>query len=273
MARRSILTPAKRTVRMVALFVPALLVASRAHAQTAQRFAVDERSSLAWWQVSPHLNHLWATTCPQDPNWQPGDERSSGWAFDPKKAPKTGHSNTIDTVHVPLYPRPAGQAQAICPAAVRGEIVAVDTNSWRGVKGLISIRADAFITGLSMRDEYARKAVLQSQSYPDIRFHLDSLVNIQGNDTVTASAIGRFELRGVSQPQVVPIKAWREGNGLRVTGKFTIRPAELVEKYRVSQLALGLGVGTGVWHYLHLGFDVVLQKGGAGQASASQPTR
>ncbi|MBI4502546.1 MAG: YceI family protein [Gemmatimonadetes bacterium] len=273
MARRSILSFAKRTVRMVALFVPAFLVASRAHAQATNRFTVDERSSLAWWQMSPHLDHLWATTCPQDPNWQPGSERSSGWAYDPSKAPKTGHSNIIDTVHVPLYPRPAGQAQAICPAAVRGEIAVADTSSWRGVKGLISIRSDAFITGLNMRDEYARKAVLQSQSYPDIRFHLDSLADVRRGDTITANAVGQFELRGVSQPMVVPIKAWKEGSGMRVTGKFTIRPAELVEKYRVSQLALGLGVGTGIWHYLHLGFDVVLRSGVPGQASASQPTR
>jgi len=256
MALRSIIN-FKNAFWMVALSVPTFQTA--AHAQQAKRYKVDEATSLAWWQISPHLNHLWATTCPQEPNWQPGDERGSGWAFDPKKAPKTGHSNTIDTIHVPIYPRPVGQAQPICPSAVRGEIAATDLDNAKGVKGLISIRADAFVTGLPMRDEYARKAVLQAQSYPDIRFHLDSLTNVHRGDTLTANAVGSFELRGVSNPLTVPLKAWKEAGGLRVVGKWTIPPSDLVEKYHVSLLSLGLGVGTGIWHYLHLGFDVVLR--------------
>ena len=265
MALRSIIK-FKNIVWMVALFVPAFQTA--AHAQAARiRYTVDERSSFAWWQISPHLNHLWATTCPQEPNWQPGDERGSGWAFDPKKAPKTGHSNQIDTVHVPLYPRPVGQANPICPTAVRGEIAANNTQNWSGLKGLISIRADAFVTGLPMRDEYAKKAVLQAQAYPDIRFHIDSLANVHPGDTLTADAVGTFELRGVSAPQVVAIKAWKEAGGLRVIGKWTIPPAMLVEKFHVSQLSLGLGVGTGIWHYLHLGFDVVMRPGSGDMSS------
>ena len=117
-----------------------------------------------------------------------------------------------------------------------------------------------------MRDEYAKKAVLQANSYPDVRFHLDSLVQVQRGDTITANAVGGFELHGVTQPTVVPIKVWREAGGLRVTGKFTMPPTELVEKYRVSRLVLGLGVGTGIWHYLHLGFDIVLRNASAGQS-------
>jgi len=265
MAHRSIIN-FKNVVWMVALSVPAFQTAAQAQAGR-NRFTVDERASLAWWQISPHLNHLWATTCPQEPNWQPGDERGSGWAFDPKKAPKTGHSNAIDTIHVPIYPRPVGQAQPICPTAVRGEFSAADINNFSGVKGLISIRSDAFVTGLPMRDNYAQKAVLQSQAYPDIRFHLDSLTNVQRGDTMSAIAVGKFELRGVSNPMTVPIKAWKEAGGLRVVGKFTMPPSDLVEKYHVSQLSLGLGVGTGIWHYLHLGFDVILRSGAGDMSS------
>src|SRR5256885_14699357 len=109
-----------------ALFVGALFLLA-AHAQSQVVFTVDHKASLAWWQISPHLNHLWATTCPQEPNWQPGDERSAGWAFNPAKVPSTGHSNVVDTIHVPLYPRPLGQVQPICSPAVRGEIAAADT--------------------------------------------------------------------------------------------------------------------------------------------------
>jgi hypothetical protein len=264
MASRSIIN-FKNIVWMVALTVPAFQTAAQAQ-QGRIRYTVDERSSLAWWQISPHLNHLWATTCPTEPNWQPGDERGSGWAFDPKKAPKTGHSNTIDTVNVPLYPRPVGQAQPICAPAVRGEISANDTQRWSGLKGLISIKADGFITGLPMRDEYAKKAVLQAQAYPDVRFHIDSLANVQGTDTLTADAVGSFELRGVSSPTTVKIKAWKEAGGMRVIGKWTIPPSQLVEKFHVSQLSLGLGVGTGIWHYLHLGFDVLLKPGSGDSA-------
>ena len=233
-----------------------------ARAQDSQyRFTIDEHSSLAWWQISPHLNHLWATTCPQDPSWQPGDERSAGWtSFDIARAPKKGHANIVDTVHVPLYPRPVGRAQPTCAQAVRGEIVAADTTSWRGVRGLISIRADMFITGLSMRDEYARKAVLQSPMYPDIRFHLDSLIDVERGDTIKARAVGQLELHGVMTEEVVLVKAWKEAGGLRVTGKFYMPPSDLVEKYAVSQLVLGLGVGTGIWKYLHLGFDIILRR-------------
>lgn len=247
-------------VWMAALTVPVFRSAAPAEAQEPRyRFTIDERSSLAWWQISPHLNHLWATTCPQDPNWQPGDERSSGWAFDIGRAPSKGHANIVDTVHVPLYPRPVGRVQSYCTPAVRGEIVASDTVTWRGVRGLISIRADAFVTGLTARDEYAKKAVLQSPMYPDVRFHLDSLTNVQPGDTLTATAMGALELHGVIEQEVVQLRAWREAGGLRIQGKFRMPPTDLIEKYKVSRLVLGLGVGTAIWKILHLGFDIILR--------------
>ena len=33
-------------------------------AQAQVVWVADPKSSLAWWQVSPHYNQLWATTCP-----------------------------------------------------------------------------------------------------------------------------------------------------------------------------------------------------------------
>ncbi|MBI4421656.1 MAG: YceI family protein, partial [Gemmatimonadetes bacterium] len=235
MARKWTLAFPTATGAALALALLAVATATPASAQEARyRLAIDERSSLAWWQVSPHLNHLWATTCPTEPSWQPGDDRSAGWAFDITRAPAQGHAAVVDTVHIPLYPRPAGMAQPICAPAVRGEIVAADTAAWRGVHGVVSIRADAFITGLTMRDNFAKKAILQSDRYPDIRFRVDSLIDVQRGDTLTAKAVGRFEFRGVSTPTVVPVKAWREAGGLRVIGKFTLLPVELVEKYKVS---------------------------------------
>src|SRR6185436_16707020 len=63
------------------------------------KLKVDERSSLAWWQMNPHLLHLWATTCPGESSWQPGAEHSAGWVIDDSRYPSTGHANIIDTVH------------------------------------------------------------------------------------------------------------------------------------------------------------------------------
>ena len=261
---------ASKWTASLALAVLALGAARPVQAQEAKyHLTVDERSSLAWWQVSPHLNHLWATTCPNDPSWQPGDERSAGWNFDETRAPKFGHSHIIDTVHVPVFPRPEGHAQPTCEPAVRGEIVASDTIAWRGVRGDIAIRADAFITGLTVRDNYAKKAVLQSDRYREVSFHIDSLIDVQRGDTIRAKALGQFLLRGVSTPRTVWVKAWREAGGLRVTGKFDMPVTDLVEKYKVSLLVLGLGVGNGVWKILHLGFDVVLQNGTRSTSAAA----
>lgn len=256
MARKWTLAFPTGTVAPLALAVLALGAARPVHAQ--YRLTVDERSSLAWWQVSPHLNHLWATTCPNDPSWQPGDERSAGWQFDETRAPAKGHSNIIDTVHVPLFPRPEGRATPTCAPAVRGEITASDTVTWRGVRGQVAIRADAFITGLTMRDNYAKKAVLQADRYREVTFQIDSLTDVQRGDTITAKAVGAFILRGVHTPTTVRVKAWKESGGLRVIGKFDMPVTSLVETYKVSNLVLGLGVGNGVWKILHLGFDVVL---------------
>jgi len=189
-------------------------------AQAQMKFKVSERSSLAWWQMSPHLGHLWATTCPGEPSWQPGDERSAGWQVDESRAPKTGHANVMDTVHVPIYPRPT--ATEVCAPAVRGEFTAADTVNWTGVKGLVLVRADQLITGLDMRDNYARKAILQTSAYPDIKFQVDSLVNVKHvGDTTMATAVGFLEIRAIRSPKKVPLKIFHEPLGLRVTGKMT----------------------------------------------------
>ena len=44
-------------------------------------------ASLVWWQVDPHYNHLWSTTCPNDPSWQPGEGRDAGWQVNYKTRP------------------------------------------------------------------------------------------------------------------------------------------------------------------------------------------
>ncbi len=263
-------TSAARMISGVMIVAPFLLsTPDRAEGQSsATRFSIDPASSLAWWQLNPHLNHLWATTCPQDPSWQPGEDRSAGWTVKASRAPKNRYANVLET-RIPLFPRDS--VVPICPRdAVEGEVTAADTTSWRGVKGQIVIRANTFITGLKMRDEFASKAVLHSQKYPEIRFLIDSLTAVQLGDTVRANAVGVLQLHGTQTPMAVPIKVWRDGGALRVTGQFEMAAADLVEKYRMSRMALGLGVGTGIWKKLHIGVDVILKPAAPAQSGSQQ---
>lgn len=153
------------------------------------RWTVDPKLSLAWWQINPHLNHLWATTCPQEPSWRPGEDKSSG-----PRRPPTGYAAIIDTV-VPIRPR--WRALPLCEPAVRGEIVTADTIYWRNTQGLIVVQSDALTIGQDMRDEYARKVITETRRYPNIRFFIDSLTQVTPGDTLRATVVGTFEFREV----------------------------------------------------------------------------
>jgi hypothetical protein len=241
------------------------LVAIGVGAQAQTRWTVVPKASLAWWQINPHLNHLWATTCPEEPTWRPGEGRSGGWIFDKAlKPPKHGYAIVNDTTIVPLYPRPA--ANSVCTEAVQGQIVVTDTAAWRGVRGEVAVRAEALITGEDRRDALTRQAILETTRYPEIRFRIDSLVGVTRDaDTLRATAVGVLTLRHVSKPMTAPVRAWREPAGLRVVGRLRVPAGDLVPEYGLSRFALGLGVGTKIWFDLFMGVDVVLrpEQGGA----------
>ena len=225
------------------------------------RWTVDPKLSLAWWQVSPHLNHLWATSCPEEPSWRPGEGRSGGWTIDPelKTASRTGHQNVADTIHVPLYPRK--KVETACTEAVRGEVDLPDTVGWRGAAGNVAVSADRLISGHDQRDAYARSAVLQATRFRTINFRLDSVVNVTRQaDTLHGTGIGVFTLLQVSQPMTAELVAWPEAGGLRVLSKLRIPVRQLVPVYGVSSFALGLGVGTRIWQDLFAGVDMVLRR-------------
>ena len=250
--------------RGLVIVVAACLVGTSLKAQV--RFAIDSRSSLAWWQVQPHMGHLWATTCPEDPSWYAGATHSSGYRYDVKKDPTRGRGGIVPSVKdeantpVPMFPRPS--AQALCTPAVRGEIAVSDTAGWRGVRGLILVRAAALVMGDYNRDFITRYHVLQTHVYPDIRFAIDSLTDIRKGDTLQATAVGTLELHGVRKPWGIPIKAWREPLGLRVKGQVAFPAPDLIGVYQMSKYPLSLGVGTEIWKWVHLGIDVVLKPAG-----------
>jgi hypothetical protein len=242
------------------LFVLAglLVVATQVGAQT--NWAVDRKLSLAWWQVSPHLNHLWATTCPQEPTWRPGEGRSGGWVVKdaPQTKSKTGWQNVGDTINVPLYPR--GEVTPVCTEAVEGLVVVADTVTWRVLGGNVAVKGNALVTGEDRRDNYAKRAILQTDRYPDIVFKIDSVVGTRKDgDTLRTTAVGQFTLHGVTKPMNAQVVAFSEAGGVRVLGKFMVPVKDLVPVWGLSKFALGLGVGTKIWEHLFMGVDLVLR--------------
>ncbi len=221
------------------------------------RWVIDPKASLAWWQILPHLEHLFATTCPQDPSWIPGWGRSggSGWHLDVTvlKVPPVW-----DTVHIPIFRRRA--VRPICTPAVQGELVAPDTISWRGVRGRVVVQAKELITGQRMRDAFARDFVLEIKEYPEIRFTFDSIVDVTRGrgDTLRARAVGTLLVHGVGKPINAAFTAWREAGGIRVLTRFHLPAPALTDEFHMSKYALGLGVRMGVWKEIWMGADLVL---------------
>ncbi|HEY0303379.1 MAG TPA: YceI family protein, partial [Longimicrobiales bacterium] len=221
------------------------------------RFAVDSKTSLAWWQIDPNYGHLWATTCPDDLSWQPGEARSSGGNINVKSRKQTtaSASSSRDRV-VPLYPRL--DVMPVCRTAVRGGIIALDTTNWRGTRGEIRILPDSLVTGNDMRDKFSRKAVFETTKYREIRFQIDSLSNVQPGDTIRAVAHGALELHGARVATTAPVKAWREKAGMRVQTTLQFPADDLTHVYGFSKLSLGMGVTLGRWNTVFMGIDAIL---------------
>jgi hypothetical protein len=228
-----------------------------------RHWTVDPRTSLVWWQIDPHYNHLWATTCPNDPAWQPGEGRDAGWQVNYRARPVLRDVGTSDGAVVPLFPRIAVHPN--CRQAVHGEVVA-NGERWQGAQGKVVVAVDSFETGLRTRDSYARSHVLDTSHYPTVEFTIDSLVNVQPGDTIRAIAAGTLTLHGVRTPHRVPVVAWREasggGGGLRVQGHFSFSAPDLVEVYGLSPAALLMGVLMHRWKVFYLGLDLVLREAG-----------
>ena len=248
-------TPLARTLLATACLAT---IATAAAAQQS-RWSVDRKASLAWWQVSPHLNHLWATTCPEEPTWKPGEGRSGGWTFDKNlKRPRTGYANDPDTINVPLYPRDT--VKSVCTEAVEGNVVVADTESWRVLRGVVAVRGGALISGEDRRDAMTHNSILQTNRFPEIRFTIDSVVGMtRKGDTLYGTAIGVLTLRDVSKPMTAVLEAWPEAGGLRVLSKMRMPASELTTEWRLSKFALGLGIGTRIWQDVFMGADLLLR--------------
>lgn len=235
----------------------AFCAAPTLRAQTV-RYSSEPRASLAWWQVDPHYGHLWATTCPDDPTWQPGEGRSPQYYIDYVRRHDIKETGGKDN-RIPLYPRK--RIRYVCRPAVSAVVELSDTVSLKLVRAQVSVIADSLVTGLDMRDLYARRKVLNTREFPAIRFTVDSLTAITPGDTLKATAVGIFEVRGVRQRMQSPMKVWRESGGIRVQSHFKIPAKDLIDVYGMSPLVLGMGVKMGEWRYLHMGVDMLLVRG------------
>lgn len=254
---RSLSAPLGRTLAVALLgLVPTVAVAQ-------SRWTVDPKTSLVWWQMSPHLNHLWGTTCPEERSWRPGESRSPGWRVNPRlKLPETGYANVDDTVNVPLFPR--DEVEAVCSEAVKGEVFLPDTLTWKGAHGEVTAKVDALVSGQAMRDMLTHQ-VLESQSFPDITFTLDSLVGFTKQPgALVGSAIGTLKVRGVNEPVTAALRVFPDGGGMRVLAKFRITADTLTKKFIPKLRIFGLGGNTNIWHDFFMGADLVFVRDGAG---------
>src|SRR6267143_933066 len=95
----------------------------------AGKWQIEPQTSLAWWQVNPHFNHLWATSCPRDPFWQPGEGASDGSAIDLYSLPNSHSGGRLSPPEeIPLFRRLV--VMPLCGQAVAGEVVLPKASSW-----------------------------------------------------------------------------------------------------------------------------------------------
>jgi hypothetical protein len=250
----------------IALFLACglLAVAADVVAQQPVRWVVEPRGSLAWWQMDPHFGHLWATTCPDDPSWQPGEGRSPSYYVNWSERKRVALTDAHDD-RVPLYPR--GAVRLLCRQAVHGVVMVGDIETWTDVTGSVSVLTDSLVTGLDMRDRFARRQVFDTDNYPVIRFTIEGVTGVQRGDTLRGHAQGTLELRGAVVQQSAPVVAWWEGEVLRVQAQFDIPAADLTRVYGMSQVALGMGVALRAWRTVHAGIDLVLRPAPVDSAS------
>lgn len=227
-----------------------------ATAQSPASYTLDKQRSLVWWQVDPHFGHLWASSCPKDPSWQPGEGHSAGHYMNYAARPRISTNKASET-KIPLFPRRTVRPN--CTQAVSGTFTATDPTRWTNFRGKVIMRPDSIDTGANFRNDFARKYVYSTNKHPTVEFTIDSLTSVVVRaDTVHAVAVGTFQLRGVTKPSRVQVTGVKEPAGLRVRGMFAMPASELRDHFGVSQWAMGAGIGLKLWDTLFMGFDLIM---------------
>ncbi|MFQ5698973.1 MAG: YceI family protein [Myxococcota bacterium] len=89
--------------------------------------------------------------------------------------------------------------------------------------GRVVVSARSGTTGIGLRDRNMHRAVLESETYPEIVF-LPQRVAIQRHrdDVLDVELSGSIEIHGVSEPITVPGKAYLEDGRVRVHARFEV---------------------------------------------------
>ena len=219
------------------------------------RFAIDNTSSLAWWQMNPNYGHLWASTCPGDPSWSAGEGHTNEFGLG-TITKKTRVSAYMD-YRIPLYPRLA--VNPVCRRAISGSVTLNSAGNLSSAHGTIEILTDSLETGSALRNKFQKHSVFQT--YRSVTFTLDSIGDFdQVGDTIKGIAKGSWVLHGVTKPLYFPVVMYKDATGaIRVVGKTATFPRILLEEYKMSKVALGAGVGMNLWKELHFGFDLIFK--------------
>jgi hypothetical protein len=100
---------------------------------------------------------------------------------------------------------------------------------------------------------------MQTITYPEIQFTLDSLVALhKAADTLAGSAEGTLTVRGVQKSVTAAFKAFPDAGGMRVLAMWRF-PAWVLLDLTPKLHYLGLGVTTNIWHFFFMGADLVFR--------------
>jgi hypothetical protein len=128
------------------------------------------------------------------------------------------------------------------------------------------IQADSLIMGEERRMQYARAMVFETTTFPEIRFRLDSLVNVTRQaDTLRGTAVGVLFLHGHEKTVSAAVKVYpdSEAGGTRVLARIREDARALVSDLWPGCTYRGcifsLGVRTDIWKRFFFGADLVLR--------------
>jgi polyisoprenoid-binding protein YceI len=117
---------------------------------------------------------------------------------------------------------------------VPGKINAVSTNlnfdpkNLSKTNGKVLVNLAKLDTGIGLRDEHAR-GYLGADKHPNAIFTLKSITGISKLETdkeVKGTAVGQFDLNGISQPLSAPIILKLEGKRINVSTTFDVTLAD-----------------------------------------------
>ena len=142
----------------------------------------------------------------------------------------------------------------------------------------MTIRVDSLVMGETRRALWAREVAFQSAMYPEVRFRIDSLVDVSHQaDTLYGTALGVLYLHGVEKPALATVTVYpdSEAGGTRVRAKLRAPAREFITDFWPDCLGsraclFGLGVRLNIWKYVFFGADLVLRPDGTGQINAAR---